>query len=74
MKKSWHNPREVIVQLAPVQPDDCKRAARLINLLATGMDRLLAARSEKAPTSLDFMGNVLPNTTNVNEPAKMENE
>lgn len=71
MKKAWRNHRDVVVHLAPAEPEDYKRATRLVALLATGMERF--TRSHDVPESLDFTGNVLPNTTNVNDPAKMEN-
>jgi hypothetical protein len=73
MKKSGRNLREVVVHLAPAEPKDRERAARLINLLATGMERLLTSRNENTPASLDFKANVSPNTRNVNDPAKTEN-
>ena len=74
MKRAWHNPREVTVHQLPPGPEDRKRLELLVALLATGMERLMSAQNKKASTSLDFTPNVLPNTTNVNEPAKMENE
>ena len=72
MKKSWHNLREVTIHQATVEPGDSKRLERLVALLATGMERF--TRSHAAPESLDFTPRILPNTTNVNEPVKMENE
>ena len=74
MKKVWRNPREVVVHLAPAEVEGLKRLERLVALLATGMERLMTAHGDKSPALLDFTPSVLPNTTNVNEPAKMENE
>ena len=72
MNKSWHNPREVTVYQVPAEQEDLKRLERLVALLATGAERF--SRSHTTSELLDFTPNVLPNTTNVNEPAKMENE
>ena len=63
-----------MVNQLPAEPDDLKRLERLVALLATGMERFVAVKNEKSPISLDFTPNVLPNTRNVNEPVKTENE
>ena len=65
MKKSWRNPRQVVIHQVPAEPEDGRRLERLISLLATGMERLLAEQEKETPTSLDFTANVLPNTSNV---------
>lgn len=69
MSKPWRNPREIVVHLAPAEPENSKRAARLLALLATGIERSMQAQN----TSLDFTANVSPNTRNVNDPLKTEN-
>ncbi len=74
MKKSWRNPREIVVRKASAEPEDNKRLERLIALLATGMERLLSTNTHKGSTSLDFTPGISPNTSNVNDPVKMENE
>jgi hypothetical protein len=73
MQKSWRNPRYVVVNQAPSEPEDRERTAQLVVLLATGIERLLSSRNESTPVSLDFMAKVSPNTHNVNDPAKTEN-
>ena len=73
MKKAWHNPRQVIVRESPTEPENARRLEALVCLLATGMERLLSTHGKETPASLDFTTNVLPNTRNVNGPAKTEN-
>jgi len=73
MKKVWRNSREVIIHQASAEQEDSKRLERLVSLLATGMERLLSANGKETPALLDFTPNVLPNTRNVNGPAKTEN-
>ena len=73
MKKAWHNPRQVIVREAPTEPENARRLEALVCLLATGMERLLAAQGKESPKSLDFTPGVLPNVCTGNETTKMEN-
>lgn len=74
MKKAWHNPREVTVHQVQPELEDHKRLERLVVLLATGMERRLAAQNTESTVLLDFTPSVSPNTTNVNEPVKTENQ
>ena len=62
MKKAWHDSKQVIIHQAPEEPEDAKRLGRLITLLSTGIERLLAEKGEKSPESVDFQANVLVNT------------
>ena len=74
MKKAWRNPRQVTVHQAPAEPENARRVERLVSLLATGMERLLAEQAKSnPPESVDFQADVLPNTCTRKEKTKREN-
>jgi len=59
MRKTWRNPRQVIVNQAPAEPEDSRRRERLVALLATGLERLLSHEgTTNNPESLDFQPEV----------------
>jgi hypothetical protein len=70
--KAWRNHRELVIQHAPADPEDTQRTERLISLLATGLERLLAQQDNKSPESVDFQADLLPNTCTSDETAKRE--
>jgi hypothetical protein len=72
MRKVWRNPRQVIIHQAPAEPADVERVDRLVALLATGLERLLAQQGEKSPESVDFLDDLSPNTCTCEETAKKE--
>jgi hypothetical protein len=75
MKKAWRNHRQVIIHEAPAEQEDAQRLERLISLLATGMERLLAEQTKNIPSeSVDFTAKVLPNTDTVNETTTTESK
>jgi hypothetical protein len=75
MKKSWKNKREIIVKQAPAEPKNAQRLERLISLLATGIERLLATQSTNSTSKLvDFQAEVLPNTHTEKETNPTENK
>ena len=75
MRKTWRNPRQVIVHQAPVETEDARRMERLVSLLVTGMERLLAEQAKSnPPESVDFQADVLPNTCTGKETTKTENK
>lgn len=62
MKKAWRNPREIIVHQLSPEPEDARRSERLMSLLATGVERLLAAQSQNSVSNVvDFEAKVSPN-------------
>jgi hypothetical protein len=73
MSKAWHNPRQVTVHQALAEPEDARRRERLISLLATGVERLLAGQSKNnSQEPVDFQAEVSPNTCTREETAKRE--
>ena len=59
MRKTWRNSRQVIIHQVPAEAE-C--VDRLVALLATSMERLLAEQGKETPELLDFTPGVLPNT------------
>ena len=72
MRKAWRNPRQIVVHKAPAEPADVERVDRLVALLATGMERLLARQADYTPESVDFQADVLPNTCTGKKTGKTE--
>jgi len=72
MNKTWRHPRQIIVHQSPAEPQDAKRFASLVSLLATGVERLLI-QDEELCESVDFQAKASPNTPTRKEPAKMGN-
>ena len=73
MKKAWRNRREIIVHQIPAEPEDARRLERLMSLLATGVERLLSAKSNTNESkSVDFQPEVLVNTHTQIDPSQRE--
>ncbi len=73
MKKPCRNQRQIIVKPAPAEPQDAQRNARLVGLLATGLERLLSQKTS-VPKTLDFHADVEPNVQDVLRIANTENK
>jgi hypothetical protein len=60
--------RTVVIRSAPIEPEDAERRERLVELLATGLERLFAQSLEQdsPPHSVDYSESLLP-TTNTPE-------
>lgn len=74
-KKTWRNPKQIIVNQALSEPEDAQRLERLTALLATGVERLLAAPSRNSVSdAVDFKAEVLVNTHTETEPIQTESK
>lgn len=70
MRKEWRNQRQILVRQAVAEPEDARRVERLVSLLATGVERLLAQDRGDSPEPVDFPANALPNVCDLEETAK----